>query len=139
MAEMPAACETSRVRKQYNFWPGEVGLDAWDVQRLIELSRGLPVVDIEIDSITEVDSEYWFIDGDTERPTVRRLVEHMQLIQEVDLSFPIILAQDGRVMDGMHRIARSLLDGLRSIKAVRFDVTPTPDHRNCRPGDLPYD
>ena len=31
------------MRKQYNFWPGPVGLDAWDVDRLIELSRDLPV------------------------------------------------------------------------------------------------
>jgi hypothetical protein len=29
--------ETRVVRKQYHFWPGEHGVDAWDVDRLIEL------------------------------------------------------------------------------------------------------
>ena len=30
----------------------------------------------------------------------------MQLIDEVDLSYPIILDQNGRVMDGMHHFCR---------------------------------
>ncbi len=32
-------CENRSVRKQYHFWPGAEGLDAWDVDRLVELSR----------------------------------------------------------------------------------------------------
>jgi hypothetical protein len=30
------------MRKHYHFQPGAAGLDAWDIDRLIELSRGLP-------------------------------------------------------------------------------------------------
>lgn len=56
-----------------------------------------------------MDTVYWF-DAQLETPTVRRIVEHVRLIMDVDLSFPIILGADGRVMDGMHRIARALLD-----------------------------
>ena len=33
-------------------------------------------------------------------------------MQVADLSFPVILAAEGRVMDGMHRIAKALLLGL---------------------------
>ena len=126
------------VRKQYHFWPGDEGLDAWDVDRLIELSRGFPVDEVALDSIAEVDSVYWF-DNVGERPTVRRVIDHLRLINEVDLSYPIILGHDGRVMDGMHRIARAILDGHETIKAVRFETHPEPDHRNCDPADLPYD
>ena len=125
------------MRKQYNFWFGEQGLDAWDVDRLIELSRDLPVHDVPLDGITEVDSDYWFRYGPIV-PTVRRIVEHMQLITEVDLTYPIILAADGRVMDGMHRVARAILDGHSMVKAVRFAIDPEPDYRNCSPGALPY-
>jgi hypothetical protein len=125
------------VRKQYNFWPGEVGLDAWDVDRLVRLSKELPVKEVALDSIDEVDMNYWF-DHEPMVPTVRRLVEHLRLIQGADLSYPIILGSDGRVMDGMHRIARALLDGDATIKAVQFEVQPDPDFRNCSPGDLPY-
>ncbi len=124
------------VRKQYHFWPGEQGLDAWDVDRLVRLSAGLPVEQIPLDSIDEVDSVYWFTDE--LGPTVRAVVEHTRLIEEVDTSYPIILGSDGRVMDGMHRVARALLEGRSTIAAVRFESPLEPDYRNCRPEDLPY-
>jgi hypothetical protein len=125
------------VRKQYHFWPGEPGVDAWDVDRLIELSSALPVRDVALDSIDEIDSVYWF-DDQIDRPTVRRVVDHLRLIEDVDFSHPIILGVDGRVMDGMHRIAKALLEGRSTISAVRFATHPDPDYRNCRPEDLPY-
>jgi hypothetical protein len=124
------------VRKQYHFWPGEEGLDAWDVDRLVELSKDLPVKDVDLASIDEIDSVYWF--DELERPTVRNVVDHARLIEEVDLSHPIILGFDGRVMDGMHRIAKALLEGGTTISAVQFETPLEPDYRNCRPEDLPY-
>jgi hypothetical protein len=125
------------VRKQYSFWPGEEGLDAWDVDKLIELSRDLPVDEVALDSIDQVDTNYWFSD-ELWPPTVRRIIEHVQLIQDVDDSYPIILGPDGRVMDGMHRIARAILDGRSTIGAVRLPRLPPPNYQNCKPEDLPY-
>ena len=101
------------------------------------LSRDLPIEQVAVESIREVDTEYWF-DGITEVPTVRKVVEHARLISEVDTSYPIILGHDGRVMDGMHRIARALVEGRTEIGAVRFPSPPEPDHRNCSPHQLPY-
>ncbi|MHB8430586.1 MAG: hypothetical protein ACYDDZ_08685 [Acidimicrobiales bacterium] len=112
-------------------------MDAWDVDRLVELSRDLPVVEVPVESIGEVDSNYWF-GGEFGEPTVRNMVEHMRLVRDVDPMFPIILGVDGRVMDGMHRIARALLEGRSTIRAVRFETQPEPDFRDCSPGDLPY-
>jgi hypothetical protein len=126
------------VRKQYHFWPGERGLDAWDVDRLIRLSADLPIRQVPLETITDVDTDYWF-DGSAEVATVRKVVEHIRLIRDVDPSYPVILGVDGRVMDGMHRIARALLDGRTSIRAVQFEVHPEPDYRDCRPDELPYD
>jgi hypothetical protein len=125
------------VRKQYHFWPGEHGRDAWDVDRLVALSRDLPVESVPLDEIGEIDTNYWF-DDDRQEPTVRRVVEHVRLIDEVDPSYPVILGPDGRVMDGMHRIARALFEGRATIAAVRLETVPEPDYRNCRPEDLPY-
>jgi hypothetical protein len=124
------------VRKQYNFRPGANGLDAWDVDNLIAASADLPVRDVELDSIADVDTDFWFAFEPT--PTVRRIIDHVRLIQDADLSYPIILGSDGRVMDGMHRIARAILDGHTTIKAVRFVDEPEPDYRDCAPDDLPY-
>jgi hypothetical protein len=125
------------MRKQYHFWPGARRFDAWDVDRLIELSRGLPVEEVAVDSITEVDTDYWFKIGPAES-TVRQIVTHMRLVQQVDPRHPIILGADGRVMDGMHRVARAMLEGRTSIAAVRFVVQPDPDYRDCSPEELPY-
>jgi hypothetical protein len=121
------------VRKQYNFWPGAEGLDAWDVDRLIELSRGLPIVEVPLAEIWEIDTPYW-----SQPLTVRQVAQHVRLVREVDPAHPIILAADGRVMDGMHRVVRALDEGRATIRAVRFEVQPEPDFRNCRPEDLPY-
>jgi hypothetical protein len=125
------------MRKQYHFWPGDDGLDAWDVDRLIELSGAFSVKQVPLAEIDEIDSVYWF-DDRRERPTVRHVVDHARLIEEVDLSYPVILGRDGRVMDGMHRIAKALLEGRTTIDAVQFEIQPEPDYRNCRPEDLPY-
>jgi hypothetical protein len=112
-------------------------LDAWDVDRLIQLSQNFKVHEIPVASITEIDSPYWFND-ERDKPTVRNMVDHFRLVQEVDMSYPIILNVDGRVMDGMHRVARALLAGKSTIKAVQFDQQPESDFQNCRPEDLPY-
>jgi hypothetical protein len=126
------------MRKQYHFWPGEHGLDAWDVDRLIRLSADLPVVDVPLDVIRELDTPYWSTPGDGPS-TVRDVIAHMRLVRDVDPSHPVILGADNRVMDGMHRIVRAVLEDRTTIRAVRFVVQPEPDVRDCHPDDLPYD
>ena len=140
---LPASCafgtplsQNGRVRKQYTFRPSANGLDAWDVDNLIVASASLPVKEVAIESIADVDTDFWFKFGPT--ATVRRIIDHVRLMQEVDLSYPIILGSDGRVMDGMHRIARAILDGLLTVKAVQFADEPDPDYRDCSPEELPY-
>lgn len=133
----PRARDWDGVRKQYHFHPSERGLLAWDVDRLIELSRDLPVRRVALSSIAELDEVYWF-GGDEEKPTCRKLILHMRLIEECDLSYPIILAADGRVMDGMHRVAKALMEGRQEIEARQFPRDPEPDHVGREPRELPY-
>jgi hypothetical protein len=123
------------MRKQYNFWPGVDGLDAWDVDRLISLSAALPVRKVRLDSLFELDTNYWDVDAST---TVRMLSEHLQLIDDADTKYPIILASSGRIMDGMHRVVKLLLSGAETIEAVQFETDPVPDFTNCRPDELNY-
>ena len=124
------------MRKQYHFWPGERGLDAWDVDRLIEMTKDAPIEEVVLTDLPEIDSVYWFDSSDA--PTVRKIVEHFRLMQEVDLSYPIIIGPDNRIMDGMHRVARALVEGRKTITAVRLLKVPDPDYRDCRPDELPY-
>jgi len=110
---------------------------AWDVDRLIELSKDFPRITVAVSSVREIDEVYWFDDA-KERPTCRKVLEHMTLINEVDLSHPIILGADGRVMDGMHRVAKAFLEGIEEIEAVQFENDPEPDYLGFRAEDLPY-
>jgi hypothetical protein len=129
------------MRTQYHFRPGKTGLDAWDIHRLVALTAEFPVKEIDLSEIWEVDSVYWFNDGD-ELPTVRNVVEHMRLVGQVDLSYPITLGANGCVMDGMHRVVRALLDGHRTIKAVAIRRRPRtglprlPTPRSALPTEL---
>jgi hypothetical protein len=109
------------MRKQYNFRPSANSLDARDVDNLIAASSGLPVREVALDSIADIDTDFWFKFGPT--PTVRRIIDQIRLIQEVDLSYPIILGSDGRVMDGMHRIARRSSTVTRQSR--RCDSSPS--------------
>lgn len=95
-----------------------IGRHHWSVSRLIELSKRLPVMDVCIDHLS-VDFIY-------ERLRLRELVMHMRAAQQADLSFPIILDEDGSLMDGRHRLMKAILEGHATIKAVRFDENPSP-------------
>jgi hypothetical protein len=123
------------VRKQYYFRPSARGLLAWDVDRLARLSAALPVRRVELATLRELDEPVF---GDGEPPTWRSLIEHLKLIDETDLSYPIILAADGAVMDGRHRIAKAARLGLPDVEARQFPEDPEPDYIDRAPHDLPY-
>lgn len=126
------------IRAQYYFRQSDQGLLAWDIRRLVELTRDFPVEQVQLADIAELDETHWY-EHEGDSPTCRSLLQHMQLIDEVDLSYPIILDQDGRVMDGMHRICRAVREGVDRIPAVRFTTDPEPDFAGCDPKELPYD
>ena len=126
------------MRRQYHFRPSDAGLLAWDVYRLIAISRDLPVHRVSLSAITELDEAYWW-DAGSPPPTCRQVIEHMQLVEAADLQYPIILCPQGRVMDGMHRVAKALLLGKSEVAAVRLPELPSPDHVGVDPDDLCYD
>src|SRR2546425_12509155 len=110
---------------------------AWDVDRLVTLSAGFPLIEVSLTQIRELDEPFWFsAEGDI--PTCRKVVEHARLIREVDPSFPIILSAGGGVMDGRHRVCRALMDEQKTIRAVRFANDPEPDYIGVDADDLPY-
>jgi hypothetical protein len=125
------------MRKQYHFRSSDRGLLAWDVDRLVALSADLPRREVPLHAIRELDEPYWF-GGADDVPTCRAVVEHARLMRQADFRYPIILSSDGRVMDGMHRVGKALLDGHRTISAVQFENDPEPDYVGCRPDELPY-
>ena len=126
------------IRAQYHFRPTGDDILIWDVRKLVELAADLPIIQVPLDAIAELDETYWFSPTGYQ-PTVRSVADHAALINACDLSFPILLCAEGRVMDGMHRVARSHLEGRATVAARRFAVTPPHDHINIAPEDLSYD
>ncbi|MGH7725598.1 MAG: hypothetical protein ACREOU_09235 [Candidatus Eiseniibacteriota bacterium] len=106
------------------------------MDRLVKLSSPLPRRWIPLGAIRELD-EVW--SSDDEGQSWRALIEHVRLLEEADLTFPIILSSTGRVMDGMHRVAKAMLLGRAEIEAVQFAEDPEPDHVGLGPKELPYE
>ena len=123
------------VRKQYYFRASAQGLLAWDVDRLITLSKSFIRKQVRLADLGELDRPW---SGDDEAQTWRGLIAHIRLIEEADLAFPIILAANGEVMDGRHRIAKAALAGRDAIECVQFEKDPPPDHVGKRPEELFY-
>jgi hypothetical protein len=98
----------------------------WLTERLWRIAEGLPVRKVAIDDIQELDQNCWFRPGND--PTCRAVARHARKIADADLSYPIILAPDGSLMDGGHRVCKALLLGRTEIDAVRFEVDPEPDY-----------
>jgi hypothetical protein len=125
------------VRAQYHFRKSPDGLLAWDVRSLVEKARTLVPKRVVLSAIVELDEPYW-TDGHAQQLTCREIVGHAGLILDCDLTYPIILSSDGRVMDGMHRVCKALLQGRQYIEAVQFNEDPAPDYIGVHPDDLPY-
>jgi hypothetical protein len=107
------------MRKQYHFRRGPDGLRAWDVHRLVELAKDLPVIYVEIPSIKEIDEPYWY--GEGAIPTCRSVAEHAKLSSmRPILIFRSSLSSSGRVMDGMHRVAKAAMQNVSLLPAKQF-------------------
>ena len=95
-----------------------LGSQHFSIARLITLSAKFEVMEIPINHLN-VYQLY-------KNLTLRDMVKHMRAVNDADLSYPIILDEDGELMDGRHRIMKALLTECKTIKAVRFDENPTP-------------
>lgn len=124
------------LHQQYHFRQSERGLLAWDVLKLIKLSTNFDTVQVALSEIRELHESYWFGLGDP--PLSIDIAKHAKQIYEADLSYPIILCPEGRVMDGMHRVCKAHLESCKTISAVKFVNLHAPDFVGKQPDELPY-
>ncbi|MFK7840405.1 MAG: hypothetical protein AB8B83_08760 [Bdellovibrionales bacterium] len=126
------------MRQQYHSRMVGHQLYIWDVQKLVEAAHGLAVAHIALNDIKELDEDYWY-DAKSLPATPRSVAVHAMLMSQCDLDYPIILCEDGKIMDGMHRCCQALIEQRDSIKAVQFKNTPEPDYIDVNVKDLPHD
>ena len=99
----------------------------WKIERLWKIASSLPVKDVMLAGISNLDEVSWFGDTPDESPTCRRVANHAKRIYEAEFDYPVILSSEGWVMDGMHRVCKAYLLGWQTIKAVQFTQNPEPD------------
>jgi hypothetical protein len=124
------------LHQQYYFRESDKGLLAWDVLKLIKITKGFEVVQVALSDIRELKEVYWF--GLGAPPIMEDIVQHAKQIFEADISYPIILCPEGRVMDGMHRVGKASIEGHKFISAVRLTELGKPDYIGKQPDELPY-
>jgi hypothetical protein len=99
----------------------------WRVEGLIEKSASLPVKEVNVaDLLLTIGNGTWF--GKDQRVTIQLILSHIDRALKADLTFPIILSADGKVMDGSHRIMSAYIKGVKSLNTVQFEIDPTPDY-----------
>ena len=95
-----------------------LGNNEWYVARLVTLTKDFEVMEIPL---KHMNVYYTY-----EKLTLREMVTHLNAVMDADLSYPIILDEDGEVMDGRHRIMKAMMSEQETIKAVRFGSNPEP-------------
>ena len=95
----------------------------WHVPEVQAAAQGLPVKQVSTDAF-DLDIDAWF--GEACDPTIKNVVHHMRYVRDADISKPIILSMEGHVLDGLHRLAKCLLEGVPEIPAQQFEVNPAP-------------
>jgi hypothetical protein len=98
----------------------------WRVSRLWELSKELPIRKISLQEFANyLDNDFWYNAG--ARISTRSVATHCKKIIDADLRYPIILDQAGRLMDGMHRLAKAWILEKATINVVQFTQNPPAD------------
>lgn len=103
----------------------------WHSQSLWRMAADLPVVEVDLESVTAwtglpaLDEDCWFVGARV--PTLREIARHCQRINAATFDHPIILNDDDTLMDGGHRLCKALVEGRKTIKAVRFPSMPPAD------------
>lgn len=84
---------------------------------LIEASKNLEVINLKVNDV------YLGYMAPCE-DTLISFIEHCRDTMNADLSFPIILSPENTILDGKHRLAKTILNDIEYIKAVRFKEMP---------------
>lgn len=93
----------------------------WRLATLLKASKNLEVFDLHLMSIDIERYPWGFKDWN-----FSLFLHHCKRMEELS-DDPIILTPNGYICDGWHRLAKAILDGKETIKAVRLEVMPEED------------
>lgn len=97
----------------------------WYVSSLVEYAKSMEVQTIKVEDIRAVKLNLPLLKD--HGVTHLEIAYHMRVSMNANMDYPIILAQDGRIMDGHHRVIKALAMGIPEVKVVQFNIDPEPD------------
>lgn len=92
----------------------------WSAVKLIEHSKKYETFDLPLVGL-DLSRNAWKIES------IDDFIFHVDRCVQADLNHPIILDHYGCIADGMHRIAKAIVRGRKTIKAIRLETMPDPD------------
>jgi len=96
----------------------------WRAEDLWEAAKGVPTIELPVDDfVGQLNGTCW-TQGD-EEVTPNWVLCHTRRILNAE-DYPIIIDQDGIVLDGVHRLCRAVLEGREVIATQRLTVLPEP-------------
>ena len=97
----------------------------FDIHRLWKLAEHLPVTERHVSEFDLATAFPWFLTNAP--PTVAEIIDHMRRIMRAELDYPVMLDANGGVLDGIHRIAKCVIEDIPVVKCVQFSEGPVPD------------
>lgn len=122
LLDQPEEFTPPPVEEQQHIFNGKM----WKVENLVKYADTLPSYMKPLSELRALVFESGF-PGLSQNPTYAELAYHTRVSVEADLSFPIILGEDGRIVDGHHRVLKALIEGKTHILCVQFVLDPEPD------------
>lgn len=99
--------------------------NVWSAVKLIETSKQYEPFDLPLAGI-DLHTLPWEVNS------ILDFVHHVKRIDNTNLKYPVILDDEGIICDGWHRVAKAILKGDTSIKAVRLLKMPPRDSVESR-------
>jgi hypothetical protein len=97
----------------------DVDGNLYSVAKLIDDTKHLKPFDAPLASI-DISGKIWSDEN------IAGLAWHCKKVVKADLKKPIIFAWDGTIADGRHRVIKAIMQGKKTIKAVRMTWKPAP-------------
>lgn len=100
----------------------------WSAVKLIEASKQYKPFDLPLAAI-DMHGLPWGVNS------ILDFIHHVKRIDNTNLKHPIILDDEGIICDGWHRVAKAVLKGDTSIKAIRLLKMPPRDGVETKPAE----
>jgi hypothetical protein len=95
----------------------------WNVVDLWQFVKN-EKIEIEEKNVNEFNLNFnpWFISPDNF--TIAKFIVHYGKVRNSNLSYPIILDPENNILDGVHRLVKSVLEGEEKINCVKLKFYP---------------